>query len=122
MFAQVGNYKGHLLGKSSFPTGTCGAGRRSELVQGVRTATHAYLRDPEYGDEAYDLQADPNELNNVIKFHGRSEPGWVTDLRHRVDLWEQQCARLPGKLGVVPGNRGFDTPYRPFRENPSVFV
>ena len=122
VFAQVGNYHGHMLGKSSFPSGMCGAGRRKDLVQGVRTATHAYLRDPERGDEAYDLQDDPGELSNVLEQHDRMEPSWLGDLRRRLDHWEQQCTRLREKLGVVAGNRGFDTPYRPYREKRTVFV
>jgi arylsulfatase A-like enzyme len=121
VFAQVGNYHGHLLGQSSLPSGTFGAGRRKHLVQAVRTTTHSYLRDPEYGDEAYDLQTDPKELNNVLN-GGGGGPAWVADLRRRVDQWERECADLRQRLGVVPGNRGFETPYRPFREKRTVFV
>ena len=122
VFAQVGNYHGHMLGKSSFPTGTFGAGRRKGLVQAVRTRTHSYLRDPDRGDEAYELEMDPYELNNILNDRGRARPTWVDALRHRVDQWEEECGLLREKLGVVPGSRGFDTPYRPFQEKRTVFV
>lgn len=121
IFAQIGNYHGHLLGKNSLPSGTFAAGRRKHLVEAVRTLTHSYIRDPEYGDEAYDLQTDPQELKNVLNGGGEA-PSWVDDLRRRVDQWGQECANLRERLGVVPGNRGFDTPYRPFRENRSAFI
>ena len=77
--------QGKLLGKNTFPTGTCSAGRRKELVQGLRTTAHAYVSDPEYGDESYDLLPDPLELNNVLSRRFPSEPGWCSDLRRRIE-------------------------------------
>ena len=59
---------------------------------------------------------------SVLENRGRVEPSWLGDLRRRLDHWEQQCTRLREQLGVVPGNRGFDMPYRPFREKSTVFV
>ena len=122
VFAQVGNYRGELLGHNTFPTGTCSAGRRKELVQGVRTTTHAYLSDTEYGDGAYDLLADPLELNNVLGHRSCSEAGWCSDLRRLREDREQQCTQLHEQLNVVPGNRGFDTPYRPCTGNRTEVV
>ena len=107
IYAQVGDYHGTL--KTTLPVGTFEAGRRSSLVQGARTAEYSYLRDGQYGDEAYDLRKDPKELSNVLVSSTSSEPAWVTDMRGRVDQWEQRCVGLREWLGVIPGERGFDT-------------
>ena len=105
-YAQVGDYQGDL--KNTFPAGTFESGRRKSLVQGARTTEHSYFRDTQYGDEAYDLRCDPKELSNVLR-SGADEPTWIGDVRRRVDEWEAECLRLREQLGVVPGDRGFDT-------------
>jgi len=105
LFAQVGDYHGHL-GKSNY--GGTKSGRHPGLLQGARTKEFSYVRDPDYGDEAYDLRKDPKELNNLLGDNSIKEPAEVSELRHRVDQWEQQCIELRNQLGVVPGYRGFD--------------
>jgi len=105
VFAQVGDYHGSL--KTTYPTGMPEAGRHPSLLQGARTRQFSYVRDPDYGDEAYDLRNDPKELNNLLRQGGGPEPADVTDLRTRVDDWEKRCLRLREELGVIPGYRGF---------------
>jgi arylsulfatase A-like enzyme len=106
VFAQVGDYQGFL--KNTFPGGTFGAGRRKSLVQGGRTRECSYIRDTQYGDEAYDLESDPGELENLLNAGNAPEPPRVAALRRRVDQWEETCLRLRAELGVVPGERGFE--------------
>jgi hypothetical protein len=65
------------------------------------------VRDPNYGDEAYDLRSDPTELVNLLG-PGGTEPADVAALRDRVDRWEDECIELRDRLGVGPGFRGFD--------------
>ena len=43
------------------------------------------MRDPDYGDEAYDLRRDPRELENLLAHKGVEEPPEVAQLRRRVD-------------------------------------
>ena len=105
VFAQVGEYHGSL--GTTMPSGLPLAGRHPGLVQGVRTAAFSYVRDPDYGDEAYDLLQDPQELVNLVGSGKRREPPEVADLRRRVDQWEVECLGLREELGVVPGLRGF---------------
>jgi hypothetical protein len=78
------------------------------LLQGARTKAYSYVRDPDYGDEAYDLRTDPRELDNLLA-DGAEAPAGVAELRRRVDEWEAECLRLREQLGVIPGYRGFDT-------------
>jgi arylsulfatase A-like enzyme len=106
LFAQVGGYHGHL--GTTYPTGMPAAGRHPGLLQGARTLEHAYVRDPDYGDEAYDLRADPSEIRNLFGESGAEIPAEVADLRERVSLFERQCLELREELGVVPGHRGFE--------------
>ena len=105
LFAQVGGYHGHL--KTTFPGGIAESGRHPGVLQGARTKEFSYVRDPDYGDEAYDLRKDPNELLNLLGAQGNGEPAEVGALRRRVDEWEQECLALREELGVVPGERGF---------------
>jgi arylsulfatase A-like enzyme len=114
LFAQVGDYHGFL--KTTWPAGIALSGRHPGLLQGARTERFSYVRDPDYGDEAYDLQSDPRELNNLLGRAGAGDgrnsgpgakPPEVTELRRRVDDWEAECLRLRKELGVVPGDRGF---------------
>ena len=73
IFAQVGDYHGRL--KTTFPTGMPESGRHPGLVQGARTPGLSYVRDPDYGDEAYDLRKDPGELVNLLKT-GNMDYAW----------------------------------------------
>ena len=104
-FAQVGDYHGSL--GTTMPSGIAEAGRHPSLLQGARSGDFSYVRDPDYGDEAYDLQSDPSELVNLLGAGGQ-EPAEVAELRRRVDRWEGECTQLRDRLGVVPGFRGFD--------------
>lgn len=104
-FAQVGEYHGSL--GTTMPSGLPLAGRHPGLVQGVRTAAFSYIRDPDYGDEAYDLRQDPGELVNLVGSGKLREPPEIAELRRRVDRWEAECLGLREELGVVPGVRGF---------------
>ena len=106
LFAQVGDYHGHL--KTTWPSGMPAAGRHPGLLQGARTRHTSFVRDPDYGDEAYDLRHDPQELENLLGREGVEEPLEVGDLRRRVDQWEEECIRLRERLEIIPGYRGFD--------------
>ena len=106
MFGQVGDYHGNL--KTTMPTGMAEAGRHSSLLQGARSKEFFYVRDPDYGDEAYDLRTDPKELDNLLA-DGAVAPDEVAELRRKVDEWEAECLRLREQLGVIPGYRGFET-------------
>ncbi len=103
-FAQVGDYHGNL--KTTMPSGIIEVGRHPSLVQGARTADHSYVRDPDLGDEAYDLSTDPLELVNVIGEGPESSE--IMELRRRIDQWEEECVSLRDELGVRPGYRGFE--------------
>jgi len=105
VFAQAGDYHGFL--KTTMPAGIPEAGRRSGIIQGARTHDFAYVRDTDWGDEAYDLRSDPRELVNLLRGKGAKEPREIGELRRRVDAWEEECLRLREELGVVPGDRGF---------------
>jgi len=105
VFAQVGEYHGKL--KTTSPGGKAAAGRHPGLVQGCRTSDFSFVHDPDYGNEAYDLRADPRELCNLLS--GDSpEPSPVAALRQRQQAWERECLELRERLGVVPGYCGFD--------------
>lgn len=103
LFAQVGDYHGHL--GTSYPGGMPASGRHPGLLQGIRTRTRSYIIDPDNGDEAYDLKADPLELKNLIQLQ---PPDWAEDMRSQIHAWETQSRSLGKKIGVIPGYRGFD--------------
>ena len=112
VFAQVGDYHGYL--KTTWPGGLPESGRHPSLLQGARDLDFSYVRDPDYGDEAYDLRSDPNELNDLLKQSksgsgspDRAEPEGVSRLRRRVAEFEEECLRLRDQIGVQPGDRGF---------------
>ena len=104
LFSQVGDYHGHL-GQSNY--GGTKVGRHPGLVQAARTGAYSYIRDPDYGDETYDLTQDPLELNNLLGGDA-AEPEPIRELRCRLEGWERECLKLRTRLGVVPGYRGFD--------------
>ncbi len=105
LFAQVGDYHGHL--GTTYPTGMPAAGRHPSLLQGARTVDHSYVRDPDYGDEAYDLRSDPTEIQNLLGDAGKKVPSEIAELRERVSEFERECLQLREELGIVPGDRGF---------------
>lgn len=105
-FAQAGDYHGHL--DSTLRGGRPKSARHPGLLQGVRTAEFSYVRDSDFGDEAYDLHRDPHELHNLLAPGSGREPAEVADLRRRVEQWEARCLNLRKQLGVIPGYRGFD--------------
>lgn len=105
LFSQVGDYHGSH--GTTMPSGIALAGRHSSLLHGARTTEFSYVRDADYGDEAYDLRADPKELATLIG-RGQPEPLEIANLRVRTDAWEEEYLRLRDELGVVPGFRGFD--------------
>lgn len=104
-FAQVGDYHGKL--KNTLPKGIAGVCRHPGLVQCARTLEFSYVRDPDYGDEAYDLRTDPRELVNLLNDGAGPEPAEVAALRRQLEQWQTQCVRLGERLQVVPGDRGF---------------
>ena len=104
LFAQVGDYHGNLT--NTFPGGTFKSGRRKALVQSVRTTDHLYIRDDQFGDEAYDLNADPLELSNRLS-EGTDPPAWAAAMRAEVEAWQEECVALRRELGVIPGARSF---------------
>jgi arylsulfatase A-like enzyme len=104
IFSQAGNYHGHL--KTTFPGGIPESGRHKGLVQGARSLEYSYVHDPDYGDEAYDLKADPFELSTLTKQPG-SLPPEVEELKNETLLWQEKCRQLTDELGIVPGDRGF---------------
>ena len=105
LFSQVGGYHGSL--KTTFPGGIPESGRRACVVQGARTSSFSYMRDSDWGDEAYDLRNDPLELDNLLNPGRPHPPAQIDELRRRVDLFEAECVELHDRLGVVPGFRGF---------------
>ncbi len=106
VFAQVGDYHGHL--GDSLPGGRPGCTRHPGLIQGVRTQEWAFVRDPDFGNEAYDLRQDPCELRNLLNRPGASLPEPLAKLEEEVGGWEESCLALRRELGVLPGYRGFD--------------
>ncbi len=105
-FAQAGDYHGSL--KTTFPVGIPESGRRACLVQGARTRTLSFVRDADWGDEAYNLREDPLELDNLLNPGCPPPPPEVDELRRSVDAHEAECLELRDRLGVVPGYHGFD--------------
>lgn len=104
LYAQAGEYHGHL--KTTFPGGIPEHGRRKCLVESIRTTRYLYVRDDQYGDEAYDLAEDPDELNSLLRRSG-SIPAELRDLRDRLNRWHEECVALRQALGIIPGDRGF---------------
>ncbi len=102
-FAAVGEYEGPL--KTTMPWGLPEAGRHPGLVRGARNHRFSYVRDPDYGDEAYDLSADPRELANLL--NNAKPSAEIRSLMKMMDDWEKACQELSGKLGIVEGDRNF---------------
>jgi arylsulfatase A-like enzyme len=106
LFAQAGDYEGHL--KTTTPSGLPESGRRNGIVQGARNANVSVIRDPDFGEEVYDLETDPGELTNLAG-GTYAQTDAVENLRREISAWETGCKALRSELGVVPGYRGFDT-------------
>ena len=109
-FAQVGDYHGFL--DRSLPGGFAPSGRHPSLVRGIRSLEWSYMRDPDYGDEAYRLSDDPFETDNLLNRSRKTPPGeqaeQVSRMRGQLDRWEDECLELRERIGVIPGARGFD--------------
>lgn len=105
VFAQIGDYHGFI--GTSWPTGMPASGRHNSLTQSARTATATFIRDPDNGDEAYDLVSDPNELSNLLNPGHPPLPGNIADLESRLEAHERECLALRDELGVIRGDRGF---------------
>lgn len=105
IFAQIGDYHGFI--GTSWPSGMPKSGRHKTLTHAARTATSAYIRDPDNGDEAYDLKSDPRELRNLLNDGCPPLPQEVLDLRNKIDAFEEECLALRKNLGIIPGERGF---------------
>ena len=82
-------------------------GTHPGLLQAGRTRELSYVRDPDFGDEAYDLATDPHELRNLLATRQTARAAGLDDMRRRVGEWEAECLALRDRLGVVPGWRGF---------------
>ena len=106
VFAAAGGYLGPL--GSTLPGGFPACGRHKGVVRGVRDLEYSYVRDPDNGDEAYDLTSDPHELRNLFLDTQASIPQGVRRLQKRLDDYENECTELRKDLGVVPGARNFD--------------
>ena len=105
-FAAVGEYHGPL--KTTMPHGLPESGRRKGLVRSARGRTHLLIRDPDTGDEAYDVISDPGELRNLLPA-GRSSTQ-IQRLGALLESWEDECRKLSHALGVQSGPRNFDEP------------
>ena len=102
--AQAGDYHGNL--KTTFPGGMFRSGRHPSLVQSVRNKKYSYIKDPDYGNEAYDLSEDPLELNNLLDGEA-AVPDEIKKLEQYQKKWRDECLRLRKKLNIIPGDRGF---------------
>lgn len=105
VFAQIGDYHGYI--KTSWPSGMPASGRHKSLTHAIRTKTHAYICDPDNGDEAYDLTHDPNELVNLANPGKPPLTSEFLDLKQRLGDFKNECISLRNELAVVPGDRGF---------------
>ncbi len=105
VFSGIGDYHGFI--GTSWPSGMPSAGRHKSLTHAIRTDDHLYINDPDNGDEAYDLTADPKELVNLLA-NGPAAPGSTLDgLRLQLAEFVQNCSELRERLDVVLGERGF---------------
>jgi arylsulfatase A-like enzyme len=105
IFAQIGDYHGFI--GTSWPSGMPASGRHKTLTHSIRTASKAYIIDPDNGDEAYDLQTDPHELVNLTN-DGMPPLGTeFVQLKNQLDAFCEESLALRDRLGVVAGDRGF---------------
>jgi arylsulfatase A-like enzyme len=105
IYAQIGDYHGFI--KTSWPSGMPEAGRHASLTHAIRTTTKAYILDPDNGDEAYDLETDPNELVCLTKHgHPALDPEYL-HMKDRLEQFKEECDALRKELNVIPGDRGF---------------
>ena len=101
----VGAYHGSL--KTTMPWGLPESGRHAGIVRGARNHHYSYIRDPDYGEEAYDLTADPWELVNLTQ-KPNALPDGIQRLRDQLHAWEQRSAVHRSRLGVIEGDRNFN--------------
>ena len=106
IFAQIGDYHGYI--GTSWPTGMPASGRHPSLTHCIRTRDRAYIRDPDNGDEAYDLTHDPHELRNLTNPGAPPLGGAFQTMQDQLADFINECARLRQTLGVVDGDRGFE--------------
>ncbi len=105
VFAQIGDYHGYI--GTSWPSGMPKSGRHSSLTHCIRTKERAYIKDPDNGDEAYDLRHDPNELKNLLKSGAPPLDDKFKELRRRLENFIRQSNDVKDRLAVVHGERGF---------------
>jgi len=105
VFAQVGDYHGHI--GTSWPSGMPASGRHRNLIFAARTLTHSYIKDVDNGDEAYDLTADPFELVNLLRNDNSVMSNAHMKLANQLDDFQHSCINMRDMLGVVAGDRGF---------------
>lgn len=105
IYAQIGDYHGYI--GTSWPTGMPASGRHPSLTHCIRTKTHAYILDPDNGDEAYDLGNDPNELKNLLNTGRPRLDNSIYALKSDLQDFMISCETLRDTLGVIPGDRGF---------------
>ncbi len=105
IFAQIGDYHGFI--GTSWPSGMPKSGRHASLTHAIRTRERAYIRDPDNGDEAYDLCDDPNELRNLLNQGQPALPDEFTAMKTRLEAFISQCDNLRSDLGIIAGDRGF---------------
>ena len=105
VYAQVGGYRGFI--GTSFPAGMPASGRHANIIQTARSKESSYVNDPDNGDEAYDLNADPKELVNLLNPNRPPLGAQTLALAAQINAFEAECLRLRDSLGVIPGERGF---------------
>ena len=105
VFAQVGDYHGFI--ETSWPSGMPASGRHKNLTHAIRNKTHAYINDPDNGDEAYNLAQDPHELVNLANQYKDPLPPEFDVLRTQLRTFQNECAVLQNERAVIPGDRGF---------------
>jgi arylsulfatase A-like enzyme len=105
IFAQIGDYHGFI--KTSWPSGMPEAGRHASLTHCIRTIDKAYIQDPDNGDEAYDLDIDPKELNCLTKAGSPPLSQEFGDMKSRLQQFQDECLALRNELGIIAGDRGF---------------
>lgn len=105
VYAGIGDYHGFI--ETSWPSGMPAAGRHKSMTHAIRTRDKTYIIDPDNGDEAYDLTADPDELKNLTNPGLGALADEFDTLRSDLRSFLAESKQLKEELGVVPGDRGF---------------